>query len=160
MTGGAGFIGSHLCKRLLDEGNEVISLDNYFTGSKDNIIHLGRCEYSQSVSFELGRNVQSMSRSESKDNFATRLYVFGSERNLPTNYRENTDVTVEGIVQKRLMLPIDPPYIDAYPDMPQEQAVEGVVIFDDVYPRRIGTMSGITTKEYIDTIENEDGTTE
>ena len=34
ITGGAGFIGSHLCERLLKEGNEVICLDNYFTGSK------------------------------------------------------------------------------------------------------------------------------
>jgi UDP-glucuronate decarboxylase len=40
VTGGAGFIGSHLCKRLLDEGNEVISLDNYFTGQKRNIVPL------------------------------------------------------------------------------------------------------------------------
>ena len=40
ITGGAGFIGSHLCERLLKEGNEVISLDNYFTGSKKNIVHL------------------------------------------------------------------------------------------------------------------------
>jgi UDP-glucuronate decarboxylase len=40
VTGGAGFIGSHLCERLLGEGHDVICLDNFFTGSRDNIIHL------------------------------------------------------------------------------------------------------------------------
>lgn len=40
ITGGAGFIGSHLCEKLLSLGNEVICLDNYFTGSKKNILHL------------------------------------------------------------------------------------------------------------------------
>jgi len=40
VTGGAGFIGSHLCERLLEDGNEVICLDNFFTGRKANISHL------------------------------------------------------------------------------------------------------------------------
>lgn len=40
VTGGAGFIGSHLCERLLKEGNSVICMDNYFTGRKQNIFHL------------------------------------------------------------------------------------------------------------------------
>ena len=40
VTGGAGFIGSHLCERLLNDGHEIICLDNFFTGSKNNIIHL------------------------------------------------------------------------------------------------------------------------
>lgn len=40
VTGGAGFLGSHLCEALLKQGNEVICMDNYFTGSKSNIIHL------------------------------------------------------------------------------------------------------------------------
>jgi len=51
VTGGAGFLGSHLCERLLKEGNEVICLDNYFTGSKRNVEHLMDNHY-----FELVRH--------------------------------------------------------------------------------------------------------
>ncbi|MFO7811493.1 MAG: GDP-mannose 4,6-dehydratase, partial [Pelovirga sp.] len=40
VTGGAGFLGSHLCERLLAEGDEVLCVDNYFTGRRANIAHL------------------------------------------------------------------------------------------------------------------------
>lgn len=126
----------------------------------DHVIHLGRCEYNTAVDFELNGLVSEMSRSESNDNYATRVYAFGSTRNLPTNYRPDiTGVVVDGVVQRRLMLPEGTPYVDAFPDMSTEEAVEEVVVFDDMFPKRIGTMSDVTTKEYTDKIENEDGTT-
>lgn len=53
VTGGAGFIGSHLCERLLHEGHEVISVDNYFTGSKHNIIHLRDNPYFEMVRHDI-----------------------------------------------------------------------------------------------------------
>ena len=51
VTGGAGFLGSHLCRRLLGEGNEVVCLDNFFTGNKENIVDLIQDPY-----FELVRH--------------------------------------------------------------------------------------------------------
>ncbi|NOR41523.1 MAG: NAD-dependent epimerase/dehydratase family protein [Gammaproteobacteria bacterium] len=49
VTGGAGFLGSHLCRRLLEQGNEVISVDNYFTGSKENIVELTKDPYFEAI---------------------------------------------------------------------------------------------------------------
>ncbi|MFV0325922.1 MAG: hypothetical protein ACK5LF_16335 [Bacteroides xylanisolvens] len=111
----------------------------------DNIIHFGRCEFGDPVDFEIDVNVKSMPRSDSQTNYATRIYAFGSTRNIPTNYRPvDENIVVNGVVQKRLMLPVGTPYIDAYEDMSEEEAVEDIVIFDDIYPRRVGTMSDIT----------------
>lgn len=53
ITGGAGFIGSHLCERLLAEGNEVICLDNFFTGDKRNIVHLMDNPYFELIRHDL-----------------------------------------------------------------------------------------------------------
>ena len=158
-------------KSLLMSYDNINILDALFSmGAKDkwncdvwvteNIIHFGRCEFGDPVDFEQGINVQEMTRSDSQSDYATRIYAFGSTRNIPSNYRPvDESIVVNGVVQKRLMLPVDTPYIDAYPDMNIEEAVEQVVVFDEIFPRRTGTMSDITTKEYTDKIENADGTT-
>jgi UDP-glucuronate decarboxylase len=49
VTGGAGFLGSHLCERLLGEGHDVVCLDNYFTGQKQNVVHLLKHPYFEMV---------------------------------------------------------------------------------------------------------------
>ena len=53
VTGGAGFIGSHLCQRLIEEGNEVLCVDNYFTGSKENILHLLDNPYFEAIRHDI-----------------------------------------------------------------------------------------------------------
>ena len=156
-------------KALLMTYNNINILDACFSMAKkwdcecwitENIIHFGRCESGDAVDFEIGKNVQEMPQSESRSTYATRIYAFGSTKNIPSDYRPvDETVVLNGVVQKRLMLPEGTPYIDAYPNMTTEEAIEQVVIFDEVYPRRTGTMSDVTTKEYTETIENADGTT-
>ena len=53
VTGGAGFIGSHLCKKLLDEGNDVLCIDNYFTGTKENIRDLFKNTYFEAIRHDI-----------------------------------------------------------------------------------------------------------
>ena len=124
------------------------------------VIFFGRCEFSDAVDLEIGVEAATMSRSDSKGTYATRIYAFGSTRNIPEDYREvDSSVVVNGVVQRRLMLPSGTPYIDAYPGMKTEEAVEAVVIFDDIYPHRVGTMSSVTAVPRTEEIEEEDGST-
>lgn len=125
----------------------------------DNVIHFGRNEFGDAVKIERGVEASSITLSESQGTYATRIYAFGSTKNIPTNYRPTDEqVVVNGVVQKRLMLPADTPCIDAYEGMSQEEAIEDVVVFDDVYPRRVGTLSDVHTRT--EEVENEDGTKE
>ena len=146
---------THLLDALFSMGGEnAWDCDVWVT---ENVIHFGRCEHGDAVKMEIGPEASDMTRNESKGTFATRIYAFGSTRNIPANYRENDnpDLTVNGIVQKRLMLPSDTPYIDAYPDMQPFEPVESVVVFDDIYPKRVGTLSDVRTVDRA--IEDENG---
>jgi len=53
VTGGAGFIGSHLCKKLIEQGNDVICIDNYFTGTKENIAELFNNAYFEAIRHDI-----------------------------------------------------------------------------------------------------------
>lgn len=195
-----------------------------------NEIHFGHCESGNAIPLRRGIEVASSQRSESKGVYATRLYAFGGERNIPrsygkrfidsvltnglthftgvlhnTNYYLDYDdevdihflsgvdkgktfhvvwrygnfhprgeeqikaqkgdkfeilnfpeevpdrylsygvdgLTINGVVQKRLMMPRSIPYIDVYPDMTTEEAIEAVIVFDDIYPKRVGTLANV-----------------
>ncbi|WP_294177856.1 hypothetical protein [uncultured Coprobacter sp.] len=209
----------------------------------DNVIHLGRCEYGDPVKLEIGKEVAEMSANESRSNYATRIYAFGSTRNIPGSYRKECRVTIteieewdsgewlvkwdmpyssaymadsltvvygdvryeadlmgindyfiwaeqlnfevgdivvlegvdlnkapseyiffsdnsraiEKIAQQRLMLPAGKDHIDAFEGMSEEEAVEDIVVFEDIYPERIGTIANVFTHNYVDEIKNEDG---
>ena len=135
-------------------GKDYFDCDVWVT---ENVIHFGRCEHGDAVKIERNVEAEDITRSESKGTFATRIYAFGSTRNIPSNYRPiEEQAVVNGIVQKRLMLPEGTPYVDAYPDMSQTEVIEDVVVFDYIYPRRVGTLESVTSRT--ETVENEDGT--
>lgn len=133
----------------------------------DNCINFGRCELgADEQTFELGDNVATMSSSQSSGEYATRVYAFGSDRNLPTDYRKDTsaDITRNGVIQKRLMLPLlnnqgqplcPHGYVQAANVENEEQAVETVIVFDDVYPRTQCVVGVVTT--YDKPVVDEDG---
>ena len=128
----------------------------------NNVIHLSKCEYGNAVTLQLDDTLSDIERDNGQDSsYATRLFAFGSSRNLQKDYRKDDDTSsvVEGVVETRLKLPAGTPYVDAWENMQEEDIVEGVAVFDDIYPRRTGTIASISTKQYTDTVDNGDGTT-
>lgn len=120
-----------------------------------NVIHFGRCESGTQVNLELGINVEKMSTSESKAEYATRIIPFGSTRNIPHNYRSVTgETTITGIVEKRLMLPESVNDGKNYIDSGDGDIVEKVVVFDYIYPKYVCTIQDIET--YTSTTKDEE----
>ena len=156
---------------ILDALNSICSEDalNCEWWIDGSIIYLGYCEMRGQTTFEQDVNVLSMSYSESKSTYITRLYAFGSDRNIPKGYftGADADVTTDGIATDYLMLPdkkVDNDgfhaakgYIENVNIVKNEkQAIEGVVMFDDEYPKVECSVSNIKT--YDSTVDNEDGT--
>ena len=156
---------------ILDALNAICSEDalNCEWWIDGSIIYLGYCEMEGQTTFEQNINVLSMSYSESKSTYITRLYAFGSDRNIPKGYftGADADVTTDGVATDYLMLPnkevdSDGFYAkDGYLEnvnvvKNDKQAIEGVVMFDDEYPKVECRVSRIKT--YDSTVDNDDGT--
>lgn len=156
---------------ILDALNAICSEDalNCEWWIDGSIIYLGYCEMEGQATFEQDVNVLSMSYSESKSTYITRLYAFGSDRNIPKGYftGADADVTTDGVATDYLMLPnkevdSDGFYAkDGYLEnvnvvKNDKQAIEGVVMFEEEYPKVDSVVSSIKT--YDSTVDNEDGT--
>lgn len=156
---------------ILDALNAICSEDalNCEWWIDGSIIYLGYCEMEGQTTFEQDVNVLSMSYSESKSTYITRLYAFGSDRNIPKGYftGADADVTTDGVATDYLMLPnkevdSDGFYAkDGYLEnvnvvKNDKQAIEGVVMFEDEYPKIECRVSRIKT--YDSTVDNDDGT--
>lgn len=156
---------------ILDALNAICSEDalNCEWWIDGSIIYLGYCETEGQATFEQDVNVLSMSYSESKSTYITRLYAFGSDRNIPKGYftGADADVTTDGVATDYLMLPnkevdSDGFYAkDGYLEnvnvvKNDKQAIEGVVMFEEEYPKVESVVSSIKT--YDSTVDNEDGT--
>ena len=156
---------------IIDALNSICSEDalNCEWWIDGSIIYLGYCETEGQTTFEQDVNVLSMSYSESKSTYITRLYAFGSDRNIPKGYftGADADVTTDGVATDYLMLPnkeVDKEGFyskDGYLEnvnvvKNEKQAIEGVVMFEDEYPKVESVVSNIKT--YDSTVDNDDGT--
>lgn len=166
-------------KRFLVEYNSISIIEALNTIAESlecewwidgSVIYLGYCEMTGQTVFEQGVNMLSMSQSDSKSDYITRLYAFGSDKNIPSGYFTGAekDVTTDGAATDYLMLPNKKEdsegfyskdgYIENTNVVKNDgQAIEGVVVFDDEYPKVSCTISNIKT--YDKTAKNNDGTT-
>lgn len=109
------------------------------------------------IDFENEVSVTGMNASEGDaEDKITRMLALGSIRNIPADYRDvQPGGAVDAIYQKRLRIPeTKGAVIDAKPDMTPEEAIERTIIFEDIYPKRVGVIESISTVEYTETNED------
>lgn len=114
------------------------------------ILNLGKLEYGEPVLLRNDIELEDISFSPSSEKLITRLYAFGSSRNIPSNYRINE--AVGDIAERRLRLPIGTEYVDLFHDLPENQVVEGVHVFEDIYPRQKNTIIDVLTIDVSGTV--------
>ena len=144
---------------ILDALTKIAEAFNVEWWITDSVIHFGKCESGTAIDFEVGVNVEDMQSQNSEKDAITRIYAFGSTQNIPLGYRNSDEqILLNGVVQRRLMLPSDTPYIDIEDNLAADEVVEGIVIFDDVYPRTRTTISEVIEVEK--TVEKNNSTNE
>ena len=135
----------------LTEIARVYEAEWYLTGYTLHLVK--KASFGSEIPFELDKSIESISReSHEGEKPITRMLPLGSTRNIPANYRKTSQgEAVDAIYQKRLRIPEKyGNVIDAYPNMSPEEAIEDVVIFEDIYPKRIAEISDVTLVEYED----------
>ena len=133
---------------------EVFGVE-WWTEETDGKVRLcfGKLENGDAVEFRRGDIVTSIpSKKGNSAEYGTRFYVFGSTKNLPSDYGSTAEGgVVSHIIENRLHLPNGQQYIDAWENIAQEDIVEQVVFFDDIYPTNVETITSTTwTTEIID----------
>ena len=114
------------------------------------VIHLSRCEHGDALALTYGQNIGVPSVQRSSE-YATRIYAFGSTRNITQDYQNSG--TTNALVEKRLTLPAGKypnGYKDIKPNLSPEEIIEKTVIFDDIYPSSDFAISDVRVKVSVD----------
>ena len=136
---------------LFDALTQIAEKFSYEWAVDGGLIYFGNIiedDLTPAVSLTMGDNVEDMSAQDSNNDAINRYYVFGSTRNIPQGYRQkDTGIVMNGVVQKRLMLPKGVPYIDTRIGMKPNEVVEGVLVLEDIYPRTKSKVATVTAVE-------------
>ena len=109
------------------------------------VIHVEECELGTEIELAYDQELDSIDYNEASEKMITRLYAFGSKKNLPINYRTESGVA-DNIAEGRLRMNNGLADVD-YVELSGMPIIEGVQIFEDVFPRQSNTITAVTLTE-------------